>query len=71
MIDELQSRASTIRDTLEDEMIREMFTELNVREDDQSELYQIAKDKMEDIRKVTVCVIYIRRRKQQTVILYI
>lgn len=53
MIDELQSRASTIRDTLEDEMIREMFTELNVREDDQSELYQIAKDKMEDIRKVT------------------
>lgn len=53
MISILQTRASTIRDYLEDELTSEMFTELNVRNDDESELYQIAKNKLENIRKVT------------------
>lgn len=53
MISILQTRASTIRDYLEDELTSEMFSELNVRSDDESELYQIAKNKLENIRKVT------------------
>lgn len=53
MISMLQTRASTIRDYLEDELTTEMFSELNVRADDDSELYQIAKQKLENIRRVT------------------
>lgn len=53
MIVTLQTRASTIRDYLEDELTSEMFSELNVMSDDESELYKIAKDKLENIRKVT------------------
>lgn len=53
MISILQTRASTIRDYLEDEMTSEMFLELNIRSDDESNLYKIAKEKLENIRKVT------------------